>query len=228
MKISLWCVLGLMLYERPPYGGEQAPAPPPEPPDEPPPVPRMPHRVHPRVLVGYGTALGVSMVAAGWLLGIVLGRESWAMWFPARRWALDVLLGAGIGVAFALTAWAIEQRIPALRRIEQLLLGALDMRAMRWHHIVLFSVLAGVPEEVLFRGALQPALGVVGAAVVFGALHAITPSYFLYASTAGLLLGALRVWRGGLWASIAAHTAIDAVMFALLVRAWRRAQRDET
>ncbi len=220
MKIFPLC---LMLYERP---TPDAFLPSPEPPDKLPSAPRMPHRVHPRVLVGYGTALGAGMIAAAWVIGVVFGAQSLATWFPARRWALDVLLGAGIGAVFALSAWAVEQRVPALRRIEQLLLGVLDMRAMRWHHIFLFSVLAGVPEEMLFRGALQPALGVVGAAVVFGALHAVTPSYFLYASTAGLLLGALRVWRGGLWASIAAHTAIDAVMFALLVRAWRRAQRE--
>ena len=221
MKISL---LWLMLYERPssvPLSPPPSP-PAPEPSSEEPRPARMPHRVHPRVLAGYGTALGALMVAAAWVLGVVFGSQSLAIWFPTRRWWLDVLLGAGIGVAFALSAWFLQQRIPALRRIEQILLASLDMRAMRWHHIVLFSVLAGVPEELLFRGALQPLLGMLGAAIIFGALHAITPSYFLYASTAGLLLGALREWRGGLWASMAAHTAIDALMFALLVRAWRR------
>ncbi len=223
MKISsLW----LMIYERPSPDAFQT-SPPPDAPEEAPRPPFMPHRVHPRVLVGYGTALGAGMIAAAWVIGMVFGQQRWATWFPARHWALDVVLGAGIGGGFALSAWAIEQRIPALRRIEQLLLASLDIRAMRWHHVVLFSVLAGVPEELLFRGALQPMLGVLGAALVFGALHGITLSYFLYASTAGLLLGVLRVWRGGLWASIAAHTAIDAVMFALLVRAWRRAQRQD-
>ena len=218
MKTSL---LWLMLYERPEPAAPQPPPPQPPPEDAPRP-PLMPHRIHPRVLVAYGTALGAGMIAAAWVIGVVFGTQSLGAWFPARHWASDVVLGVGIGAAFALTAWAVEQRIPALRRIEQLLLSSLDMRAMRPHHIVLFSVLAGVPEEMLFRGALQPILGVLGAAVVFGALHAITPSYFLYASTAGVLLGALRVWRGGLWASIAAHTAIDALMFALLVRAAAR------
>ena len=224
MKI---CLLWLMLYERPNPAAPQFPEPPTPPPEDAPRPLRVAHRIHPRVLVAYGTALGAGMIAAAWVIGVAFGAQSLAMWFPARHWALDVALGAGIGAAFALTVWTIEQRVPALRRIEQLLLSALDMRAMRPHHIVLFSVLAGVPEEILFRGALQPVLGVLGAALIFGALHAITPSYFLYASTAGVLLGALRAWRGGLWASIAAHTAIDALMFALLVRAWRRAQRDE-
>ena len=40
-----------------------------------------------------------------------------------------------------------------------------------WIGAVLTSVAAGVGEEVLFRGALQPRLGVVLTAVLFGALH---------------------------------------------------------
>jgi membrane protease YdiL (CAAX protease family) len=40
-----------------------------------------------------------------------------------------------------------------------------------WVGAVLTSVAAGVGEEVLFRGALQPRLGIVLTAVLFGALH---------------------------------------------------------
>ena len=40
-----------------------------------------------------------------------------------------------------------------------------------WIGAVLTSVAAGVGEEVLFRGALQPRLGVLLTAVLFGALH---------------------------------------------------------
>ena len=40
-----------------------------------------------------------------------------------------------------------------------------------WAGAILTSVTAGVGEEVLFRGALQPRLGVLLTAVLFGALH---------------------------------------------------------
>jgi uncharacterized protein len=62
-----------------------------------------------------------------------------------------------------------------------------------------------VGEETLFRAFLQaaaiqglePALpasaaavaGVAGTSLVFGALHALTPTYFIYATAAGALLG---------------------------------------
>jgi membrane protease YdiL (CAAX protease family) len=40
-----------------------------------------------------------------------------------------------------------------------------------WVGAVLTSISAGIGEEVLFRGALQPRLGIVLTAVLFGALH---------------------------------------------------------
>jgi membrane protease YdiL (CAAX protease family) len=105
-----------------------------------------------------------------------------------------------------------------------MILTSLDMDAMHYYHAVLFGLLAGIPEEILFRGAVQPALGIVLAAAIFGVFHAINLAYFLYAAGAGVLLGLLA--DGGLWAPIAAHTVIDAVMFALLIRRWRHLRAD--
>lgn len=67
----------------------------------------------------------------------------------------------------------------------------------------LLALGAGVGEETLFRGFLQSAAiqglagvlpaefatacGLAAASVVFGALHALTPSYFLFATAAGFV-----------------------------------------
>jgi membrane protease YdiL (CAAX protease family) len=95
------------------------------------------------------------------------------------------------------------------------------MSAMGYHHVLIFGLMAGVPEEILFRGALQPALGVLPTALIFGALHALTPAYFVYASGAGVFLGGLALWRDGLWTPIAAHSVVDLIMLALLIHRWR-------
>ena len=89
---------------------------------------------------------------------------------------------------------------------------------MTFRHVLGFSLLAAVPEEILFRGALQPELGLLLAALIFGGLHALTRLYFVYATLAGLLLGALFLLSGTLWAPIGAHFAIDFVMFLLLLQ----------
>lgn len=183
-------------------------------------------RVHPRVLVGLGTVAGLLMVIGGTLWALLAGQDLPQAWFPCDGWVGEVLLGIIVGGAFTAVAWHGFGRVPALRRIERLLMSVLDMPALRPHHALLFGLLAGIPEEILFRGAMQPAWGLLLTAVTFGALHAVSFAYFLYATLAGLLLGALTLWREGLWAPIAAHTVIDVLMFLLLMRRWRQQQRD--
>jgi len=183
---------------------------------------RAPARIPPRVLVGLGLLLGLAMIGAScaWFLVLRGGRVE--EWFPRRGWAGDLVVGSIAGAVFAVLAYRLLDHVPALRRIEYLLFTTLDMPALRFHHAIVFGMLAGIPEEILFRGAMQPALGVVLAGVIFGALHAITLAYFVYATAAGIALGLLAIWRDGLWAPIAAHTVIDAIMFVLLIRKWRR------
>jgi membrane protease YdiL (CAAX protease family) len=62
---------------------------------------------------------------------------------------------------------------------------------------VVLSTSAGVGEEVLFRGLLQPAMatklgatgGLLASSLVFGALHAATPRYLLLAFGLSAYLG---------------------------------------
>ncbi len=179
-------------------------------------------RVHPHAQTRYGVILGIIMIVVALIwVGVLRGRDV-REWFPLAHWQSDLLLGAVIGTAFGLGAWKLLDWIPALKYVEQIILASLEMDAMGYSHAIVFGLLAGIPEEILFRGAMQPAIGVVIAAVIFGAFHAINLSYFLYATGAGILLGRLTDATGGLWAPIAAHTLIDAVMFMLLIRRWRR------
>lgn len=83
--------------------------------------------------------------------------------------------------------------------------------------LAIVSLLAGVGEEMLFRGLLQswlltflpphPAVFVTAAA--FGAAHAISPSYAVFATVLGLILGYVCLWTGGLPAAMMAHAVYD-------------------
>jgi membrane protease YdiL (CAAX protease family) len=87
------------------------------------------------------------------------------------------------------------------------------------------SLLAGVGEEMLFRGLMQdlfanslslwPAL--VLASVMFGMMHAVTPAYAALAAVIGAYLGALYIWTENLLAPMIAHGLYDFVVLLYIV-----------
>lgn len=87
------------------------------------------------------------------------------------------------------------------------------------------SVLAGVGEEMLFRGLMQdvfatwlPAwLAVASAAVLFGMMHAVTPTYAVMAGLMGAYMGGVYLWSGNLLAPMVAHGVYDFVVLVYLM-----------
>lgn len=89
---------------------------------------------------------------------------------------------------------------------------------------LLLSLSAGLGEELLFRGALQPlvasfarsdAVGVGLSSLVFAVLHAATPRYLLLALVLSVYLGWIQLSTSNLLIPIAVHTLFDVVGFAL-------------
>ena len=103
----------------------------------------------------------------------------------------------------------------------QTLFGKLPLWTM-----LLMAALAGVCEEVLFRGWLQPIAGLGLASFLFALVH-FPPNRYAWRHPAtwamvalyfpvGLALGWLYQWRGNLLAPIVAHALSDALgLFAL-------------
>ena len=175
------------------------------------------------LLTRFGTGLGLVMIGLAWFIAHIRG-QSLAAWFPAAHWPVDVALGATLGGILALLVWQLDYFIPALRRIRELLLTTLDLQTFSYRDALFLGILAGLPEEMLFRGAIQPVIGWLVTSVLFGALHSLTRTYFLYATIAGLVLGGLTLWRSNLWASVAAHCIFDMVTFIFLIQSWRKQQ----
>ncbi len=89
------------------------------------------------------------------------------------------------------------------------------------------SVLAGLGEEMLFRGVLQgafttwsktPWLTVTAASLLFGLLHAITFTYALLATLMGAYLGAVWLWTGNLLVVVVTHALYDFLVLLWLLR----------
>jgi membrane protease YdiL (CAAX protease family) len=162
------------------------------------------------------------------LVGLVwiLWRDLPFAWSDAPRVPLATATASGLLTAAALAAIQfillrlVPERGPvrALRRLYRELLFPL-FRASTPLEIVAISILAGVGEEVLFRGAMQPEWGLIAASLVFGLFHIggrLTMALGIWAACTGALLGWLAIATGGLLAPIVAHVAYDALALSYL------------
>jgi membrane protease YdiL (CAAX protease family) len=92
--------------------------------------------------------------------------------------------------------------------------------------LALIAVVAGVGEELLFRGLIQEGLsrwlglwvGLGLASVVFGLMHPLTPAYTVLATVAGAYLGWVYVTSGSLLVPIIAHALYDFIALVYLLR----------
>lgn len=92
--------------------------------------------------------------------------------------------------------------------------------------LLLISLLAGLGEELLFRGVVQdffqrvtgsPWLAVGIASLVFGLVHPITRTYAILAGLIGVYFGALYLATGNLLVPVVAHAAYDFVALVYLL-----------
>jgi membrane protease YdiL (CAAX protease family) len=90
----------------------------------------------------------------------------------------------------------------------------------------LVSALAGVGEELLFRGVIQtaiagwttPVAGLAITSLLFGLAHSLSRLYFLLATMIGFFLGWIAMQTNDLLGPIVAHGAYDFVALIYLAR----------
>jgi uncharacterized protein len=137
-------------------------------------------------------------------------------------------LSSGVATASGTVALGVVlyRLLPVLRAISDEL-APLLVDGTRVRDLVLVSVMSGVGEEVLLRGALQPILGIVITSLLFGALHVGPDRRYLvwtvWAVGAGFLFGTLYQWTGGILAPVTAHVLHNTA--TLLLWKWSRRER---
>jgi len=174
--------------------------------------------------IGLLIELGLVGLAAllGWL---ALGEP-----FPfALRWdARDLLWSAAASVPLCALAVFLTspggRRFGAFGKIYEKLKEVLGepLRRFGLIEILLLSAAAGVGEEILFRGVVQPLLGLWVTSTIFGILHALTPAYFVLAAVMGCYLGWLSDHTQNLLAPILVHFLYDAVALYVLRHHYRK------
>jgi membrane protease YdiL (CAAX protease family) len=134
------------------------------------------------------------------------GGASWGL-IPAL--SIGALVGlAAVGISEVLT------RTTSLGNALADLLGR-SLAGIGVGDAVLLALASGVAEEMLFRGALQPSVGIIWASLIFGACHFLPRRelmlWSLYAVLMGFAFGWLYEWTGQLIAPIAAHSLVNGI-----------------
>jgi membrane protease YdiL (CAAX protease family) len=106
-----------------------------------------------------------------------------------------------------------------------------SLHRYHWTDLLILASIAGLSEELLFRGVIQPWIesswgmtaGLVGSNIIFGLAHAITPLYAVLATFVGIYLS-LSLDYGGdrnLLVPVVIHGLYDFLAFVALMRAYR-------
>ena len=144
--------------------------------------------------------LGLALLVEGaaFVIALVLARLWNIPLFPLTEHPLrDILIGtAAAAIPFVLFCFALSEKaaaIPIISSVRKTITG--DIRALFASttvvDICLISLLAGLAEELLFRGVIQAKWGILVASILFGLLHTITPAYILLATVIGFYIGLL-------------------------------------
>jgi hypothetical protein len=170
---------------------------------------------------GLGIELATLAVAIG--LAFLSGQHFW----QGINWNVADI---AIGCLAALPMMVVFSTAGDLRELVRRLLGPALAEASK-AELFFIAVLAGVCEEALFRGVLEPwwsgphwIVGFLTANLVFGLLHAVTRNYLILATAFGMYLS-LLTWTiapPNLLRAIVCHAVYDFVAFLWLARLQRR------
>ncbi len=134
----------------------------------------------------------------------------------------QLLTGAAFGVIAAGIISLVVWRTPISEILRDYAIVdlVLKMRFSRFDRIQI-SLFAGVGEELLFRGTLQPVLGIWLTSLIFAGLHGYFKFNSLWHILFGLIMFCLSVGLGllyewaGLIAAMTAHAVYDFIMLQI-------------
>ncbi|MGR9014938.1 MAG: CPBP family intramembrane glutamic endopeptidase [Gammaproteobacteria bacterium] len=126
-----------------------------------------------------------------------------------------------------------QMQIKPIIKIKNLLFETLgpSLHRYHWTDLLILASIAGLSEELLFRGVIQPwiesswgmSAGLAVSNIIFGLVHALTPLYAVLAALVGIYLSLAMDYSGdrNLLVPIVIHGLYDFLAFVALMRAYR-------
>lgn len=173
-----------------------------------------------RIAAAYALLGLISLSIALWWRGEapILYPDPWVALPPRAMHTYSIVLGVALS---ALVVLATRYSVPRFRWARSLH-GSLRpfARGMSTPIIVTLALFSSFGEELVFRGLLQPSVGLLPQALLFGFVHQLPgPSrwvWVLWATVMGLALGAIFALTGSLLGPIVAHALVNGVNLSFL------------
>lgn len=163
---------------------------------------------------GFEASLALVALLLGWLLGInplatLRANAVAASYGVLAAIPLFVLLGVMVRFPYG--------PLGDLLRVVDELVSTMFHHA-KWFHLLLIALMAGIGEELLFRGVVQTLLSnwtgsrftaLIIAGILFGLLHSVTRTYAAVATAVGIYLGGIWMLTDNLLTPILSHAVYD-------------------
>lgn len=136
-------------------------------------------------------------------------------------WHLQILIGLAYGT---LTGWTARSLIASdfMTPVREKYAGLLGNISLSPVEIIFISLCAGIGEEMLFRAALQPLLGLWFTSILFVALHGYLSPNDLRLSAYGVALTVVIAGIGvlfitcGIITAMVSHAMIDIILLFMM------------
>lgn len=179
-----------------------------------------------------GSLIGLALVL-GWLADI---NPFASLYFSETAFLHGIIATLPIFMIFL----ALYQlNIKSLTKIKTLLLDMLGPVLLRYHwtDLLILAAIAGISEEILFRGVIQPWMesswgmltGLIVSSILFGLAHAVTLLYFLLATLMSAYLGLLLDidTSRNLLIPIVTHGFYDFLAFLVIAHSYRHQHKND-
>lgn len=172
-----------------------------------------------------------SLILVALILGWIAEINPLAKLFFSESALFYGLIGtAPMIVLFHLAEQRQEEVFQKIRRLLLETLGP-SLHRRHWADLLMLAAVAGLSEEILFRGLIQPWLeavlgvqaGLIACNVLFGLAHAVTPLYALLAFLIGVYLSLSMDYGSerNLLTPVVIHALYDFWAFLTLIKAYR-------
>jgi uncharacterized protein len=182
------------------------------------PSPRAPRMNRATVIVALYSALGVAAIAWGWWRGdrnIYEYGERNLVWLAASPF-LGLVFGLAMVFLSRLAVHSMEWARVLHREFHAV------VHELSSKEIFLLAVSSALGEELFFRGAMLPALGLWASSVLFALMHVRAQWRFLpwtvMSFIMGLAMGLMYMKTGNLGAPIVAHFTINLLNLSYIAK----------